>query len=65
MTTLNTKKIGLIVTTILAAGVVSGCEYCQPLLLATVSTAIIIAAVSWLKTNMSDDLFETLSHYAH
>lgn len=65
MKTFNTNKIGIIAASVLSAGVVSGCEYCQPLLLATVSTMIIIAMINRLRTNSPEDTIEIVSQTNH
>ncbi|MCB1858256.1 MAG: hypothetical protein KDI63_08290 [Gammaproteobacteria bacterium] len=65
MNTLNANNIGLIATAILSVGVISGCEYCPPLLLATVSTWAMAAAIKWITTTTSENLIEIVSHTAH
>lgn len=65
MNRFSINKIGTLATAILSAGVVSGCEYCQPLLLVTVSSMAIVAVTGWIRSNPSVDLVEFFSHVAH
>ncbi|MCB1871872.1 MAG: hypothetical protein H6964_17105 [Chromatiaceae bacterium] len=65
MNTFGINKIGTIATAILSIGVVSGCEYCQPLLLATIGAMAIGAFTRRAVTTSPDDLIEMFSHLAH
>jgi len=59
------NRISGIATAILSVGVASGCEYCLPLLLATVGAMAINAMTRWARTTASLDLVEIFSHLAH
>jgi hypothetical protein len=48
---MNTKKQStntfLAITTVLAAGVLTGCQYCEPLLMATLVTGVIYKGLAY------------------
>jgi len=60
-----TKHTFIIVSVILSVGVLSGCAYCQPLLLAAFSYKAIAAFANMMKSTVSIDWYEQLSHLAH
>lgn len=42
----HTNKSFLAITTVLAAGVLSGCQYCEPLLMATLVIGIVYSGLA-------------------
>jgi hypothetical protein len=65
MTIINIKNAGFLAAAILSIGVLNGCEYCQPMLLATICIMTINAVSRCLKTVPWNDLVELFSHMAH